>query len=424
MTVPTLSGSHAEHDLLLIAQLADGDVTSAERVAGQRQADDCADCALLLADLRAIARATAALPEPKRTRDFRLTDADAARLRPGGIRGFLGWLGSPRLAFVKPLGSGLAALGVAGLLIASLPSTFFTTASGPSREVVAPAGGSGSTAGQTADQAGTAAPVSGTTAQPTAFAAPNAAGGGAPVTTDGSTGAAGQAPVQTAAPIAAPTAAPIALATPGPNSLALPVATASPVPPLPRPTLASHGVGLSGAASPSEDTVPKIAQASGTIAEASPVPQATDASGAGGVSTGTAGQTDNSGGGGTSGGVPVGASPVESSGSGTISDQSTTTAAPQSPPGIGFGVVGSPAASGGQTTTDGSRVGVGAGASAESGAGASPQAGASAEAAVPNSTTASSGTAIPPLAIISLVLLVAGAALLIGRLLGTRASRA
>ena len=66
--------------------------------------------------------ATAGLPAPRRTRDFRLTDADAARLRQTRWRRLLGRFGDPRLAFTRPLATGLVTLGIAGLVLASAPS--------------------------------------------------------------------------------------------------------------------------------------------------------------------------------------------------------------------------------------------------------------------------------------------------------------
>jgi hypothetical protein len=83
-------------------------------------------------------------------RDFRLTAEDAARLRPGspiarlGTR--LGWRGRLRhgvATFGRPLGAGLATLGVAGLLIGSLTlsgSPFALMVGGAASASSAPAG--------------------------------------------------------------------------------------------------------------------------------------------------------------------------------------------------------------------------------------------------------------------------------------------
>lgn len=114
--------SHAQHDLLLIAALSAGDIRAAERDQAEVLASACTECALLAADLRAIAVATAALPKPVRRRDFSLSAEDAARLRKGGWRGFVRTLAGPRSAALKPLATGLTTLGIAGLLLAALPA--------------------------------------------------------------------------------------------------------------------------------------------------------------------------------------------------------------------------------------------------------------------------------------------------------------
>ncbi len=58
------------------------------------------------------------MPAPRRTRDFRLTAEEAASLRPAGWRRLLAPFAGPRFAFAAPLGSGLAALGLVGILLA------------------------------------------------------------------------------------------------------------------------------------------------------------------------------------------------------------------------------------------------------------------------------------------------------------------
>ncbi|MFL5687582.1 MAG: hypothetical protein ACJ77I_01210, partial [Chloroflexota bacterium] len=73
--------AHAEHDPAVVASLLDRELTGPDRAAAARQVASCAACAALHADLRLLASATAALPAPVRTRDFRLTAADAASLR-------------------------------------------------------------------------------------------------------------------------------------------------------------------------------------------------------------------------------------------------------------------------------------------------------------------------------------------------------
>jgi hypothetical protein len=136
---------HADHDQLAVAALAAGDAEGAERERARQLVAECADCAELHADLQALQAATATLPAPVRTRDFRLTGGDAARLRPAGWRSMLAALRTPRLAFMQPLAVGMATLGVVGLLVASLPGPLLTATSdsGASTEAALPAAPAG-----------------------------------------------------------------------------------------------------------------------------------------------------------------------------------------------------------------------------------------------------------------------------------------
>jgi hypothetical protein len=144
---------HDAHDLELIARAAAGDLAAAEATAAHRLLAACERCAELAADLRAIAAATRRLPSaadvssvPSASssslalapRDFRLTEADAARLRRRG------WLGIDRLAEVlggrsRGLGGALAAFGLVGLLVAAgMPSLL--GGAGGAATALAPAG--------------------------------------------------------------------------------------------------------------------------------------------------------------------------------------------------------------------------------------------------------------------------------------------
>jgi hypothetical protein len=73
-------GGHRDHDPLLIASLLDRDSAGRARAIAETRVATCPECAALLADLVALSTATTQLPAAVRTRDFRLTTADAARL--------------------------------------------------------------------------------------------------------------------------------------------------------------------------------------------------------------------------------------------------------------------------------------------------------------------------------------------------------
>jgi hypothetical protein len=124
---------HDGHDRLLVAALAAGDLTGADRDHALELTHSCAPCAELHDDLVAIARATAVVPPPiARRRDFQLSPADAARLRPAGWRRLLGGLAGASLVASRPLGVGLATLGLVGLLIGNVPiGSFGGAASSP-----------------------------------------------------------------------------------------------------------------------------------------------------------------------------------------------------------------------------------------------------------------------------------------------------
>ncbi len=73
-------GRHEDHDPAQIAALLDRELDPAERASAEAIVAGCPSCAALYDDLRSLARAARALPTVPRTRDFRLTAADAARL--------------------------------------------------------------------------------------------------------------------------------------------------------------------------------------------------------------------------------------------------------------------------------------------------------------------------------------------------------
>ncbi|HVL54342.1 MAG TPA: hypothetical protein VM344_08795, partial [Vitreimonas sp.] len=113
---PAEHPSHDDHDLLLVAAVAAGDAEAGDAEAGDAEAGDrgpaddllaaCPACAVVAKDLRAIQAATAAVPAPARGRDFRLTLADAERLRPRGWRGLLSGLARPRPERAYPVAAG------------------------------------------------------------------------------------------------------------------------------------------------------------------------------------------------------------------------------------------------------------------------------------------------------------------------------
>ena len=137
--------SHDRHDPMLVAALAAGDLAGTDRDQAVALTTTCRDCALLHDDLVALARAVASVPPPiaARPRDFQLTPADAARLRTVGWRRFVGMLSGSRSAVSRPLGAGLATLGLVGLLVGNVSLSSGSSAASP-----ADAGGAAIVGGQ------------------------------------------------------------------------------------------------------------------------------------------------------------------------------------------------------------------------------------------------------------------------------------
>jgi hypothetical protein len=130
---------HVTHDPELIAAFAAGDATGSALDEATALVADCADCAALHRDLRAISTALPELPAPPRSRDFRLTPEQADALRRSGWRGLVAAFASPRFRLAAPLGTGLAAAGLAGLLLAS-PGGLLTAGAGSSEATAASPG--------------------------------------------------------------------------------------------------------------------------------------------------------------------------------------------------------------------------------------------------------------------------------------------
>jgi hypothetical protein len=191
--MPNSRSRHEAHDRLLIANLVDRAVDEAERARAEELLAACRECEQLFDDLVALSAATRAMSVPKRPRDFVLAAADADRLRVRGWRRLLGAIGSSRDAFSRPLALGLTTLGLAGLMVATVPSFFMGgAASGPNLETTGQA--VGDTAGGappesilTAPEAPAASAASGPAGAAAApSSAPSAVAEALPQATDGS----------------------------------------------------------------------------------------------------------------------------------------------------------------------------------------------------------------------------------------------
>jgi hypothetical protein len=164
------ASAHAERIVALDA----GDLAGRELQAAETLVRSCAGCAALAGDLAAIRDSMSALPVPIRRRDYRLTAEDAARLRPSAWRRVIEWLAAPGSS-VRPLATGLATLGIVGLLLTSVPGGL-SGFGGGAAPIMAPApeaqGDSAAPAGAgTMELGGTSAPPA-ASGSPDATAAP------------------------------------------------------------------------------------------------------------------------------------------------------------------------------------------------------------------------------------------------------------
>ena len=120
--MPHLPDDHHQHDLALVAALAAGDAQGRDQTRATELVTACGECARVRDDLVGLSLQLRALPAPRRTRDFRLTADQAAALKPTGWRRLLAVFGSSGFRFATPLGTTMATLGLAGLLLAAAPT--------------------------------------------------------------------------------------------------------------------------------------------------------------------------------------------------------------------------------------------------------------------------------------------------------------
>jgi hypothetical protein len=259
VTRPTPPADHLAHDESLIAALVSGDLDGDDADRAADLVRGCAACALLASDLSAITIAIRAMPDPARSRDFRLSAEQAAAVRRTGLRRFLPSSGS--LGFARPLGTALATLGLAGLLVTSILGGQFAAFSSGARQALlpvagpsdmsarAPEAGASSGTSDSASKGGAAAP------SPAASAtnAVNGSGGSIVVPDQGPAATAlpafgaSSAPSPAAAPSAAGSIVPASPMTQPPASSAAqsptssPGSTAQPLVPAPSPAGGTSG---------------------------------------------------------------------------------------------------------------------------------------------------------------------------------------
>ena len=116
-------GSHARHDRYAIADALGGGALPSTLLA-------CPACRTLHGDLLTLQLAVRAAWAPRRPRDLRLTTADAIRLQQRRWRRPIGSVGTQRDALTRPLALSFTGLGLAGLLLTTVPAGLSMGASG------------------------------------------------------------------------------------------------------------------------------------------------------------------------------------------------------------------------------------------------------------------------------------------------------
>jgi len=154
---------HSTHDLVLLAAVADRDPDPATQATVEAMIASCADCAAIAEDLRALALALADLPTSlPAPRDMRLTVGDATRLRGGGLwRAILRPFGTSGMPALRPLAGVLTTLGIAGILLSTVPLGF-ETAGTALNQVGSAVGGAAAASSQSPAQAYYPGPASST----------------------------------------------------------------------------------------------------------------------------------------------------------------------------------------------------------------------------------------------------------------------
>jgi hypothetical protein len=100
------------------------DAYPTEREEARALVESCTACALLAADIRALAASVSALPRPVRTRDFTITAAQAEQLHGSRLTRWLRSLGTPGWAALRPVAGVALSIGLVMAVVGSaLPPT-------------------------------------------------------------------------------------------------------------------------------------------------------------------------------------------------------------------------------------------------------------------------------------------------------------
>ncbi|HEY8198492.1 MAG TPA: hypothetical protein VIF44_01880 [Candidatus Limnocylindrales bacterium] len=114
---------HAGHDRQLVVAFASGDLPAEDVADAQALVARCRRCAALVDEIARIGNAMRLdLVPPPRPRDFRISSADAERLRGSALTRLMRRLASPRLQVLQPLAGAAMIIGL--LLVATSAVSF------------------------------------------------------------------------------------------------------------------------------------------------------------------------------------------------------------------------------------------------------------------------------------------------------------
>jgi hypothetical protein len=111
-SAPRPSPDHDRHDRLLVARFAAGDAYPTELSDARALVESCRHCTALADEIRLLMSATASLPAPRRTRDFRISAEQAEILRGNAFERVLRRLAAPSLAPLRPVAGLALSLGI------------------------------------------------------------------------------------------------------------------------------------------------------------------------------------------------------------------------------------------------------------------------------------------------------------------------
>jgi hypothetical protein len=144
--MPSRHAAHERHDALLVSQLASGDPLDPWQLRdAELLVSSCRECASLAADLRALSRVVPWEPVAPRRRDFRITSADADRLRGSAFSRLLRRISLPETGTLRPAAFGALSIGLLFVVAGTVwpetgQSTAPATVTTPAGELTTPAG--------------------------------------------------------------------------------------------------------------------------------------------------------------------------------------------------------------------------------------------------------------------------------------------